>query len=157
MSLPLILLILLSLALCGVDAFHTNFVPSTRSFQSVLQGRQISKIMPIPKFCKVPRSTVFLNLKDGDGDETSRFESAKPFDKGASEFVPSDMQPANEWVLLKREFLFDWPLLPEQALLSTKYSTLCDADSLSGILQAVGRSVYVLFLCGKSADRINDL
>lgn len=34
-----------------------------------------------------------------------------PFDKGASEFVPVDMQPANEWMQLKQEFLFDWPLL----------------------------------------------
>ena len=34
-----------------------------------------------------------------------------PFDKGASEFVPTDMQPANEWQELKETFLFDWPLL----------------------------------------------
>lgn len=34
-----------------------------------------------------------------------------PFDKGASEFVPTCMQPANEWQDLKETFFYDWPLL----------------------------------------------
>ncbi len=55
-----------------------------------------------------------LNLKEVSGDsDDGDSKPAKPFDKGASEFVPLDMQPANEWVMLKKDFLFDWPLLPK--------------------------------------------
>ena len=70
-------------------------------------------------------------MSEDDRDEVERMKERRqlPFDKGrleeqrekraddsegASEWVPTDMQPANEWSLLKDTFLFDWPLLPQQ-------------------------------------------
>ncbi len=56
--------------------------------------------------------------EDEENMKKMKKERVLPFDKGASEFVPTDMQPANEWQTLKETFLFDWPLLetPQFAL-----------------------------------------
>ena len=63
-----------------------------------------------------------LKIQNGPGEDSNQPDNVKPFDKGASEFVPLDMQPANEWVLLKKEFLFDWPLLPNEVNSQSKVS-----------------------------------
>ena len=70
---------------------------------------------------KVERGALELRAQLGSGgsefseedEESMDFMKERrqlPFDKGASEFVPVDMQPANEWQQLKETFLFDWPM-----------------------------------------------
>ena len=51
-------------------------------------------------------------FSDDDEEKLKEMKQRRqlPFDKGASEFVPTDMQPANEWQELKETFLYDWPL-----------------------------------------------
>jgi hypothetical protein len=61
-----------------------------------------------------PRASDNDDLGTGADEESIDYMKKQrqlPFDKGASEFVPTDMQPANEWQELKETFLFDWPLL----------------------------------------------
>jgi len=53
-----------------------------------------------------------LSEEDEEDLQRMKDERVLPFDKGSSEFVPSEMQPANEWINLKEEFMFDWTLLP---------------------------------------------
>ena len=96
-------------------AFRLILSPRMRLSGSSSHSIDASSFGKYPKqyFCRGSHLTT-LNVKEvpGDSDDVEA-KPAKPFDKGASEFVPLDMQPANEWVMLKKDFLFDWPLLPK--------------------------------------------
>jgi hypothetical protein len=112
------------------------------------------------------RSLTKLNAKEGPNDsDEGNSKPAKPFDKGASEFVPVDMQPANEWVMLKQNFLFDWPLLPKDVCISLDCSSnTCISPlfkplmaAITGVLQAISRRIRLLFLCGQPSDCVDNV
>jgi len=54
----------------------------------------------------------FFSDEDEQSIEDMKRTRQLPFDQGASSVVPTDMQPANQWVMLKETYLFDWPFLP---------------------------------------------
>ncbi|EKX48922.1 hypothetical protein GUITHDRAFT_136549 [Guillardia theta CCMP2712] len=93
--------------------------PSARAVFSLffLLANEMDVLLPSIQAFQVSRLTHPTWLRaQCPRDEVERMKERRqlPFDKGASEWVPTDMQPANEWSLLKDTFLFDWPLLPQQ-------------------------------------------
>ena len=162
MSLPTISALAFAIMLDTIDAFNPNFAHSSKYFSPLTPVRKEWKTEYIhrSKGMTKPKSNSVLNIKNGPGDDrddVDRQGSAKPFDKGASEFVPSDMQPANEWVLLKKEFLFDWPLLPDQVSFASISINLNSSDSSAGVFQEIGRSICLLFLRCQPSNSFHDI